>query len=186
MNEGGRGDTAARGATGRGPLVLVVDDYPDAQSVYGLLLRREGYRVAFAASGDEAVVRARQLLPDAVVMDLCLRGKDGLEATRELRGDARLERIPVVGVSGHDTVEREARAYAAGCDMFVTKACPIETLLSIVHGLIARSSVMRVAAAVDADSRASTVPSEMAAARASPPPPASGVMASAASARTQN
>ena len=67
----------------RPPLVLVVDDYPDAQMMYGLRLRQAGYRVAFAESGEDAIQLTRQLHPDAVVMDLALKGMDGWTATRD-------------------------------------------------------------------------------------------------------
>ena len=138
----------ASGVRRREPLVLVADDFPDAQTIYGLTFRREGYRVAFASSGDEAISLARDLHPDAVVMDLCLRGRDGYSAMCELRADPKLEAIPVVAVSGYGDLAHETAAYECGCDMFVCKSCPMETLLSIVHGLIARSSVMKVAVAV--------------------------------------
>ena len=122
----------------REPLVLVVDDYPDAQSMYGFRLRHAGYRVAFASSGDDAVTLARELRPDAIVMDLCLRGKDGWTATRELRADPTTCDFPIVAVSGHALPEHQRRAYECGCDLFVAKPCLPETLLSIVRGLIAK------------------------------------------------
>jgi two-component system cell cycle response regulator DivK len=130
------------GARARAPLVLVADDYPDAQWAYGLWLRRAGYRVAFASSGEEAVMLARELHPDAVIMDLCLRGSDGSTATREIRADPAMGDIPVVAVTGYAGSEYERLAYDCGCDLFVTKTCPVETLQSILHGLIARTEVL--------------------------------------------
>jgi|HubBroStandDraft_6_1064221.scaffolds.fasta_scaffold1450379_1 CheY-like chemotaxis protein len=124
------------------PLVLVVDDYADAQWAYGVWLRRAGYRVAFASSGEEALAQARQLQPDAVIMDLCLRGTDGWTAIRDLRADPRLEDVAILAVSGYAEPQHERLAYECGCDLFVTKSCPVETLASIVHGLLAKSAVM--------------------------------------------
>jgi two-component system cell cycle response regulator DivK len=150
------------GVRERTPLVLVVDDYLDAQAAYGLWLRRAGYRVAFASSGEQAVAQVKILYPDAVIMDLCLRGSSGWTATREIRKDPRLRRIPILAVSGHAEPELETLAYEAGCDMFVTKTCPVETILSMVHGLIARSAVVLAAAESAAPSAGSapTVPGE--------------------------
>jgi CheY-like chemotaxis protein len=122
----------------RSPLVLVVDDYPDAQSMYGFRLRQAGYRVAFASSGEDAIAMVHDLHPDAVVMDLCLKGKDGWTATRELRADPETKHVPIVAVSGHALPEHEQLAYECGCDLFVAKPCLPETLLSIVRGLIAK------------------------------------------------
>lgn len=127
------------------PLVLVVDDYLDAQSMYGFRLRHAGYRVAFASTGEEAVALARELHPAAIVMDLCLKGKDGWTATRELRADPTTKNVPIVAVSGHALPEYEQRAYECGCDLFVPKPCLPETLLSIIRGLIAKREMSAVA-----------------------------------------
>jgi two-component system cell cycle response regulator DivK len=135
-------DENVSGVRERTPLVLVADDYPDAQWAYGLWLRRAGYRVAFASSGEEAVMLARELRPDAVIMDLCLRGSDGSAATRQIRADPRVGNVPILAVSGYAGPEFETLAYDCGCDLFVTKTCPIETLQSIVHELIARTEAL--------------------------------------------
>jgi CheY-like chemotaxis protein len=119
------------------PLVLVADDYLDIRSMYGARLRRAGYRVAFASSGDAAVALARELRPSAIVMDLCLEGKDGWTATSELRADPQTRNVPIVVVSGHMLPEHQQRAYACGCDLFVPKPCLPDTLLSVVRGLLA-------------------------------------------------
>ena len=130
------------GVRERTPLVLVADDYPDAQWAYGLWLRRAGYRVAFASSGEEAVIHVKALHPDAVIMDLCLRGSDGAAATRAIRADPAVADVPIVAVSGYAGSDYERLAYECGCDLFVTKTCPVETLQSIVHGLIAKTEVL--------------------------------------------
>ena len=129
------------GVRGRAPLVLIVDDYPDAQCAYGLCMRRAGYRVAFASSGEEAVAKARSLHPEAVIMDLFLRGSDGWTATSVIRSDPSLEDVCVVAMSGSSEPKVERLAYECGCDLFVSKACPVEALLSILHGLIAKTEV---------------------------------------------
>jgi CheY-like chemotaxis protein len=124
------------------PLVLVADDCIDIQIVYGLRFRHGGYRVAFAASGEDAIVLTRRLRPDAVVMDLDLNGKDGWTATRELRDDPETQRVPIVVVSGNALPEHERRAYECGCDLFLAKPCHPETLLGVVRSLIARAQAL--------------------------------------------
>ncbi len=117
-----------------GPLVLIVDDYADAQAMYGLRLRQAGYRVAFAASGEDAVRIASELSPAVVVMDLCLPGKDGWAATRELKASA--PHLPIIAVSGHVTSEFVNLAFEAGCDVFLPKPCMPDTLLAQVARFI--------------------------------------------------
>jgi CheY-like chemotaxis protein len=115
------------------PLVLIVDDYADAQAMYGLRLRQAGYRVAFAASGDTALAVALERSPAIVVMDLCLPGKDGWTATRELKSNPSTRGTPVIAVSGHVTTELVNRAYESGCDVFLPKPCLPDTLLAQVR-----------------------------------------------------
>jgi CheY-like chemotaxis protein len=121
------------------PLVLVVEDYADARLMYGMRLRQAGYRVAFATSGEDAVLLTRELRPDAVVMDLGLEGRDGWWATRELRSHAETSKVPIVAVSGHALPEHEKLAYDCGVDLFVAKPCLPETLLNILRGVIAKA-----------------------------------------------
>ncbi len=103
------------------PLVLVVDDYADAREMYAESLLLQGFRVAQAANGVEAVDLARALAPDAILMDLSLPGIDGWEATRRLKGDTATRHIPVVAITGHAPVHAADRARAAGCDRLLIK-----------------------------------------------------------------
>ena len=94
------------------PLVLVVDDYPEAREMYAEWLRVCGYRVAVAGTVGQALELARETMPAAILMDLSLPGVDGFEATRLLKADVRTRHIPVLALSGHigaDTASRGAR-----------------------------------------------------------------------------
>jgi two-component system, cell cycle response regulator DivK len=116
------------------PLVLLVDDFPDNRQMYAEFLAFSGLRVAEAENGHEAVQKANTLMPDLVVMDLSLPGMDGWEATRRLKADPRLARIPVVVLSAHAMRGDEERARATGCDDFITK--PIDE--DILFGTLER------------------------------------------------
>ena len=91
------------------PLVLVVDDYQDAREMYAESLGACGFSVAEAETGDEAVAKAFELVPDAIVMDLSLPGMDGWTATRTLKTDARTRAIPVVVAYGQRAHRRAGR-----------------------------------------------------------------------------
>ena len=71
------------------PLILVVDDFEDNRAMYVEYLQFQGFRVAEAVNGEEAVARTRELLPPIVVMDLSLPVMDGWEATRRIKADPR-------------------------------------------------------------------------------------------------
>jgi len=119
----------------RPPLVLVVEDYDDARALYCAWLTMDGCRVAEAADGREAVERARQLVPDVIVMDLSLPVMDGRSALAALRADPRTRDLPVVVLSG------DARAGALdpateGWAAFVAKPCLSDALLSAVRRVL--------------------------------------------------
>ena len=76
--------------------ILVVEDSPTDQKYLTDILVRKGYQVSTAASGEEALAKARQLQPDLVLMDIVLPGQNGYQATRELSRDTSTKHIPVI------------------------------------------------------------------------------------------
>jgi CheY-like chemotaxis protein len=100
------------------------------------LLKHYGYRTETAATGIEAVDKARRLLPKVILMDLSLPGMDGWEATRRLKADEKTKRIPVVAVTGHALAGHPESAREAGCDFFLTKPVLPEALLAEVKRIL--------------------------------------------------
>jgi len=83
------------------PIVLIVDDHDETLDLYDTLLSGQGYWVARAANGLEALEYAQDLQPDAVVTDVGLPGDmDGTDLIRELRADGKLSKVPVLVVTG--------------------------------------------------------------------------------------
>ena len=123
-------------STEQGPLILVVDDYEDAREMYAEYLRFCGFRVAEARNGNEALEQAFTLMPDLILMDLSLPGMDGWEATRQLKADARTNKIPVVALTGHALAGASEGAKKAGCDSFVTKPCLPDDLVLEVRRML--------------------------------------------------
>jgi CheY-like chemotaxis protein len=107
--------------------ILIVEDVALNRDLLVQLLEEE-YRLVLATDGEQAIQKAADAVPDLILMDLSLPRMDGWEATRRLKADARLGRIPVIALSAHAMRGDEERARASGCDDFLTK--PIdETLL---------------------------------------------------------
>jgi two-component system cell cycle response regulator DivK len=123
------------------PLILVVDDFRDGREMYAEYLSHAGFDVAQAADGEEAVAKARELLPDVVLMDLSLPGMDGWEATRVLKADARTRDMRVIALTAHALSVYADSARAAGCDSVVTKPClPPDLAAEIRRQLDARAN----------------------------------------------
>jgi CheY-like chemotaxis protein len=118
------------------PLVLLVDDYPDAREMYSEYLQYSGFEVVEASNGMEAIQRAVDDTPDIILMDLSLPVMDGWEATRRLKADERTARIPIVALTGHALAGISDGAKKAGCDAFVTKPCLPEDLVQEIRKVL--------------------------------------------------
>ena len=120
--------------------VLVVEDFEDNRFMMRRLLEMSGYRVIEAVNGQEAVETARRERPDLILMDLSLPLLDGLAATRRIREQDGLGKVPIVAVSAHDTADFHADALAAGCNEYVTKPIDFDQLESLLSRLVGKSS----------------------------------------------
>lgn len=119
------------------PLVLVVDDDPDARELLGLALRDLGFRVEHGRDGGDAFSKALALRPDAIVMDYTMPVVDGGEAARRLACDARTSSIPVLLLSGDpELVRADARPR---CTAFLSKPCEPEALRAALQRIVAAS-----------------------------------------------
>jgi len=123
---------AAR-VTGDSPLVLVVDDFEDNRAMYVEYLEFQGFRVAEATNGEQAVAQATALQPSVIVMDLSLPVMDGWEATRRIKANPDTASIRVIALTGHAEPAHAKKALDAGCDDFITKPCLPEHLLAKVR-----------------------------------------------------
>jgi CheY-like chemotaxis protein len=107
--------------------ILIVEDVELNRDLLVQLLE-DDYRLVVAEDGQAALQKALEAKPDLILMDLSLPRMDGWEATRRLKADLNLSKIPVIVLSAHAMRGDEERARASGCDDFLTK--PIdETLL---------------------------------------------------------
>lgn len=99
------------------PLILVVDDDPFIRALHQALLARQ-YDVVTAGSGALALEICRERLPDLVLLDISMPGLDGIEVCRRLR---EWSTVPVIFVTGHDSIDEHLAAFDAGGDDIVTK-----------------------------------------------------------------
>ena len=102
-------------------IILIVDDNPLGREALGELLHQQGYTLAFAADGPEALKQAAALAPDLILLDVMMPGMDGFEVCRRLRADANLAEVPVVMVTALDDKAMRLRGLEAGADDFITK-----------------------------------------------------------------
>ncbi len=87
-------------------LILVVDDDPDFVDSVVALLKRTGYDTASAGDGIEGIAKAKEVKPDAIVLDVMMPNMDGYKACKELKADPETEEIPILlltAVASHVT-----------------------------------------------------------------------------------
>lgn len=114
------------------PLVLVVDDSITVRRVTQRLLQREGYRVALAADGLQALAKLAEELPTVVLSDIEMPRMDGFDLARNIRGDARLAKLPIIMITSRIAEKHREHARELGVDHYLGKPYAEEELLSLV------------------------------------------------------
>jgi CheY-like chemotaxis protein len=117
--------------------VLVVDDHQDTRDLILVILKTEGYDVALAADGEEAMTAYRERPADVVLLDMFMPRKDGVTTVRELR--AEFPAVIIVAMSGDATRWHDALtdARAAGAQLTLRKPIEPWVLLRALEGLLA-------------------------------------------------
>jgi two-component system response regulator MprA len=121
--------------------ILVVDDDPRITNLLRRILAYEGYSVAVAATGDEALMRSLERPPDLIVLDIMLPGIDGLEVIRRLRAAG--DTMPVLILTARDAVPDRVKGFEMGADDYLVKPFAPEELLARVMALLRRSQAER-------------------------------------------
>jgi two-component system KDP operon response regulator KdpE len=116
--------------------VLVVDDEPQIRRVMRVILAGENYEVVEARSGEAALLRFREFLPDLVLLDLNMPGMSGLEACRIIRETSD---VPIVVLTVRHEEEEKVEALDAGADDYVTKPFGKKELLARIRAALRRS-----------------------------------------------
>jgi two-component system OmpR family response regulator len=131
-------------ATAELPLtrILVVDDEANIADLLSTALRFEGYDVASAASGTEALDMVRTYRPSLIMLDVMLPDLDGNEVCRRLRQQG--EQMPIVFLTARDTTQDKVEGLAMGDD-YVTKPFSIEELMARVGAVLRRAGEVAAA-----------------------------------------
>jgi DNA-binding response OmpR family regulator/anti-sigma regulatory factor (Ser/Thr protein kinase) len=101
--------------------ILIVDDEPGMHQVMEALLTPEGYTLAFAGNGAEALALAARLTPDLILLDVVMPDMNGFEVCRRLRTDPQLAEVPIVMVTANDDSDSRLQGIEAGVDDYLTK-----------------------------------------------------------------
>ncbi len=117
--------------------ILVVDDEPSVREALERVLRLDGFEVALAEDGVQAVRQVSAGSPDAVVLDVLMPHLDGLEVCRRLRDVG--NRTPVLMLTARDTIGDRVAGLEAGADDYLVKPFALEELLARLRALLRRT-----------------------------------------------
>jgi two-component system cell cycle response regulator DivK len=117
-------------------LVLIIEDNEKNMKLARDVLQAKGYSTVEAVTGEEGVKLAKERKPNLVLMDIQLPGISGIEAFKQIRGDARTKAIPVIALTASVTPTDRTAITAAGFDAFLGKPINLKEFLDTVKRLV--------------------------------------------------
>ncbi|HEX2251249.1 MAG TPA: type II/IV secretion system protein [Gemmatimonadales bacterium] len=138
LEEIGSTDVGLPGGRGQGTCVLLVEDEEQLRRVMKDLLQREGYRVAEARDGVQALDEVDRFAPDVIILDLNLPGLDGYGVLQQLRSRPATREIPVMVLTAKGDEDNEVRVFELGADDFVTKPFRARALTARLEAVLSR------------------------------------------------
>jgi two-component system cell cycle response regulator DivK len=119
-----------QGGDGMSKRILVIEDQEDNRKIVRDLVTASGYELVEATTGEEGLELAESERPDLILMDIQLPGLDGYEVTRRIKAKPALSHIPIIAVTSYALSGDDKKAFAAGCDGYVTKPFSPRLLLA--------------------------------------------------------
>jgi two-component system phosphate regulon response regulator PhoB len=120
--------------------ILIVEDETDLSELMRYNLEAEGFRVMGAESGDEAVERIRDGVPDLILLDWMLPGLSGIELCRRWRSREETARTPIIMITARGEEEERVRGLATGADDYVVKPFSMPELVARIQALLRRAN----------------------------------------------
>jgi CheY-like chemotaxis protein len=128
---------------GTRPLLLIIEDNPELIAHLVRLLKEE-YRVLTAHNGIEGVELAREHIPDLILSDVMMPGKDGCQVCKELKNDFRTNHIPVVLLTARADTDSRIRGLENGADVYLTKPFNKKELMICLNNLFVQRETLRL------------------------------------------
>ncbi|MBL8432718.1 MAG: Hpt domain-containing protein [Dechloromonas sp.] len=118
------------------PTVMVVDDSLTVRKITGRLLVREGYHVALAKDGIDALEQLLELVPDVVISDIEMPRMDGFDLVRNIRADKRLSKLPIIMITSRTAEKHRSHALEIGASDYLGKPYDEDELLTLIAGYV--------------------------------------------------
>ena len=112
--------------------ILIVDDNPTNLKLVTFLVKSFGYQVETAIDADSTLAAVHASHPDAILMDIQLPGIDGLELTRRIKAEPSTRSVAVIALTAYAMKGDREKAFAAGCDDYMTKPIDASRLRDVI------------------------------------------------------
>jgi phosphate regulon transcriptional regulator PhoB len=122
--------------------ILVIDDEPDLIELVSYNLKKEGFKVFSASTGEDALEKVRKDEYDLIILDLMLPGIQGVELCRMLRSNPKTETIPIIMLTAKGEVADKIRGLETGADDYMTKPFSPKELVARVNTVLRRAGVL--------------------------------------------
>ncbi|HAV42777.1 TPA: diguanylate cyclase response regulator [bacterium] len=124
-----------------GELILAIDDEVDITTIIKRALEVKGYKVETAASGQEGIKKAKELLPDLIISDIMMEGMDGYEVCSRLKNDRRTRFIPIIMLTAKDQIKDKITGMESGSDDYLTKPFSFEELEARIKWILKKTAL---------------------------------------------
>jgi two-component system, OmpR family, alkaline phosphatase synthesis response regulator PhoP len=124
----------------KGKKVLVADDEPDILEIIGYNLTAEGYEVVYAKDGEEALAKAKESMPDLIILDVMMPRRTGMEVCRLLRAQETFNDTLIIFLTALNDELSHVKGLEFGADDFISKPVSPRVLVTKVNSLFRRIS----------------------------------------------
>lgn len=120
----------------KGKKILLIDDEQDILEILSYNLEKEGYQVFTANNGNEGIVKAKEIIPDLILLDVMMPEKDGIETCQEMRLIKELQKTLIVFLSARSEEFSQLAGFDAGANDYIVKIIKPKVLISKVNALL--------------------------------------------------
>lgn len=120
--------------------ILIVEDEQDIMELISYNLRKEGYIISQAPSGEKAIASVEENIPDLIILDLMLPGIDGIEICRQLKRKEETRKVPIIMVTAKGEDSDIITGLEMGADDYITKPFSPKVLIARIRTVLRRNS----------------------------------------------
>ncbi len=120
--------------------ILLIDDEQDILELISYNLKKEGYDVSTANNGNDGIIKAQEIIPDLILLDVMMPEKDGIETCTDLRKIKELQKTLIVFLSARSEEFSQLAGFQAGANDYIVKIIKPKVLVSKINALLQLTS----------------------------------------------